>query len=78
VWVKLLKRVFEIDRQHCPNCSSELKIIAAIVERPVIEMILKHRRCRLGHRRAQPHMAGPCEASLDTNTSANGLCILRV
>ena len=34
-WAKLLKRVFEIDMAHCPNCGGELKIIAAILERPV-------------------------------------------
>ncbi|MFO1293967.1 MAG: hypothetical protein U1F07_12975 [Rubrivivax sp.] len=29
--------------QHCPNCDAgELKIIAAILERPVIEKILTH------------------------------------
>ena len=28
-WAKLLKRVFEIDLEHCPNCGGELKIIAA-------------------------------------------------
>jgi hypothetical protein len=29
--------------QHCPNCgAAELKIIAAILERPVIEKILTH------------------------------------
>jgi hypothetical protein len=30
--------------QHCPNCGGggEIKIIAAIVERPVIEKILTH------------------------------------
>ena len=29
--------------QHCPNCGAgELKIIAAILERPVIEKILSH------------------------------------
>ena len=29
--------------QHCPNCGAgELKIIAAILERPVIEEILTH------------------------------------
>jgi len=26
-WAKLLKRVFEIDLEHCPNCGGELKII---------------------------------------------------
>jgi hypothetical protein len=30
-WAKLLKRVFEIDMEHCPNCGGELKIIAAIL-----------------------------------------------
>jgi hypothetical protein len=28
--------------QHCPNCGGDLKIIAAILERPVIEKILMH------------------------------------
>jgi len=37
-WAKLLKRVFEIDIAHCPNCGGELKIIAAIMEQPVIEI----------------------------------------
>ena len=41
-WAKLLKRVFEIDMEHCPNCGGELKIIAAILEQPVIEKILTH------------------------------------
>ena len=41
-WVKLLKRVFEIDMEHCPNCGGELKVIAAILEQPVTEKILKH------------------------------------
>ena len=31
-WARLLKRVFDIDMQHCPNCrAGELKIIAAIL-----------------------------------------------
>jgi hypothetical protein len=42
-WARLLKRVFDIDLQRCPNCGAgELKIIAAIQERPVIEKILAH------------------------------------
>ena len=42
-WARLLKRVFDIDLQHCPNCGAgELKIIAAILERPVIQKILDH------------------------------------
>ena len=39
----LLKRVFDIDMQHCPNCGAgELKIIAAILERAIVEKILSH------------------------------------
>jgi hypothetical protein len=42
-WARPLKRVLCIDMLHCPNCGgSELKIIAAILERPVIEKILTH------------------------------------
>ena len=42
-WARLLKRVFDIDMHTCPNCGGgELKIIAAVLERPVIEKILTH------------------------------------
>ena len=42
-WARLLKRVFDIDMQLCPNCGAgELKIVAAIVERPAIVKILMH------------------------------------
>ena len=41
-WARLLKRVFEIDLEHCPNCDGELKIIAAILASAVIERILTH------------------------------------
>ena len=54
-WAKLLKRVFALDLEHCPNCGGELKIIAAILEAPVIERILTH----LGlQARAPPRAAG--------------------
>jgi hypothetical protein len=42
-WARLLKRVFEIDMHTCPNRGGgELKVIWAILERPVIEKILTH------------------------------------
>ena len=41
-WAKMLKRVFDLDLEHCPNCGGGLKIIAAILEAPVIEKILMH------------------------------------
>jgi hypothetical protein len=51
-WAKLLKRVFEIDMEHCPKCGGQMKIIAAIMEQPVIEKILTHLGLRA---RARPH-----------------------
>ncbi len=39
---RLLKRVCDIDIEHWPNCGGELKIIAVILEQPVIEKILTH------------------------------------
>ena len=41
-WARLLKRVFAIDLEQCPYCGGELKIIAAIIDAPVIERILTH------------------------------------
>ena len=41
-WARLLKRVFDLDLEHCPNCGGELKLIAAILGQPVIEKILTH------------------------------------
>ena len=39
-WARLLKRVFNIDLEHCAQCGGELKIIAAIEELAVIVRIL--------------------------------------
>ena len=58
-WIKPLKRVFDLDLKHCPNCGDELKIIAAILEQPVIEKILTD----LGlHARALPRSAARVQA----------------
>ena len=40
-WACLLKRVFNIDLEYCPNCGGRLQIIAAIVEPAVIAKILR-------------------------------------
>ena len=39
-WARLLKRVFEIDIEQCPQCGGTLKLIAAIEDPPVIAKIL--------------------------------------
>ena len=41
-WARLLKRVFDIDVEHCAHCGGDLKIIAAIEEPAVIVRILTH------------------------------------
>jgi hypothetical protein len=54
-WARLLKRVFDIDIDHCPNCAGALKIIAAIEDPPVILRILTHHLGLLpAPRRAHP------------------------
>ena len=42
IWAKLLERGLDLELQHCPNCGGDLRIIAAILEPPVIEKILTH------------------------------------
>ena len=41
-WAQLLKRVFEIDMAHCPQCGGPLTLIAAIEDPTVIVKILAH------------------------------------
>ncbi len=41
-WAQLLKRVFDIDIEHCPQCGGQLKLIAAIEEPAAIARILTH------------------------------------
>ena len=42
-WARLLKRVFEVDPLRCLRCGGEMKVIAWITERAVIDRILAHR-----------------------------------
>ena len=41
-WARLLKRVFDIDLEYCPQCGVDFKIIAAIEDPVVIAKILTH------------------------------------
>ena len=41
-WARLLKRVFDIDIEHCPHCGGTMKIIAAVEEPSVIVKILAY------------------------------------
>jgi len=41
-WRELIKKVWEADPMLCPKCSREMRIVALIDEREVIERILRH------------------------------------
>ncbi len=41
-WSRLLRRMFDIDVEKCPNCGGQIKIVAAIEEPGVIKKILTH------------------------------------
>jgi hypothetical protein len=41
-WARLLKRVFQIDIEHCLHCGGNLKIIAAIEDPALIVAMLTH------------------------------------
>jgi len=34
--------VFDLDLEYCPNCGGKLKVIAAILDAPVIAKIFAH------------------------------------
>ena len=43
-WARLIRKVFEADPLACPNCSAEMKVVAFILDPPVIRKILDHLR----------------------------------
>jgi len=61
-WRELIKKVWEADPLLCPRCSREMKIVALIDDRTVIERILRHlglwqQGVRVGPARAPPELA---------------------
>ncbi|MCK4822882.1 hypothetical protein KA005_44375 [bacterium] len=41
-WRQLIYKIYEVDPLRCPNCGTDMKIIAFIQEREQIIKILKH------------------------------------
>ena len=62
-WARLLKRVFDLDLEHCPNCGGELKIIAAILEHRSSRRSSRTWVCRPAHRRAHQPVGQALQAA---------------
>jgi len=41
-WVRLIKKVYEVDPLTCPHCGGEMRFLAVIEGTPVIKQILRH------------------------------------
>ena len=57
-WARLIKKVFESDPLACPRCSTEMKVVAFILDPPVIRKILDHLR-GLAHGPPRPTAVPP-------------------
>jgi hypothetical protein len=67
-WAELLRQIFEVDPLRCPQCGSEMRIVAFITQRAVIDRILDHvSRTREAARRAA---RGPPSTQRRTRASA--------
>jgi hypothetical protein len=55
-WAQLIKRIYHSDPLLCPNCGSELRVIAFIVERCTILKILRHLETLAGAERGPPQV----------------------
>jgi hypothetical protein len=56
-WAELLRQIFEVDPLRCPSCGAEMRIVAFITQRAVIDRILDHVR------RARESARGPPRAT---------------
>jgi hypothetical protein len=61
-WRELIKKVWEADPLLCPKCHKEMRIVALIDDRAVIERILRHlglweQGVRVSPARAPPEIA---------------------
>ncbi len=50
----MIKRVYEVDPLVCPKCGAEMRVVAVILDPPVITKILDHLAKRARDGRAPP------------------------
>ena len=60
-WFKLLKRVFDLDLAHCPQCGGDLKIIAASWNRRWSRRSFRTWGCGREHRLGRQSVARRCK-----------------
>lgn len=65
-WRELIRKVWEADPLLCPNCGREMRIVALINERDVIERILRYLGLWSGGSSARPARDPPVEESIET------------
>ena len=54
-WAQLIRRIYEVDPLVCRQCGADMRILAFILDPPVIRKILHH----LGKKRSLPARAPP-------------------
>jgi len=65
-WRELIKKVWEADPLLCPNCQREMRVVALIIERDVIERILFHIGLWSDGSSVRPARDPPVDASIET------------
>jgi len=68
-WARLLKKVFDIEIETCPNCGGKVKVIAAIEDRLVICKILDHLNLPTSAPKIFPARAPPIDLSFESQES---------
>ena len=53
-WAQLIKKVYEVDPLICPKCGGEMKIVAFIQERRIIDRVLAHLGLKEEHAHSPP------------------------
>ena len=64
-WAELLRQILEVDPLRCPACGAEMRIVAFITQRAVIDRILGHLRRGRESARGPPSTQRPARAATE-------------
>lgn len=62
-WAQLIRRIYEVDPLTCTECGGRMRIIALLLDPPVIRKILQHLATRPERTRAPPGAPGVATAA---------------